>query len=81
MTQDGMTQQEIMQPPSLLRNGNYEAMEEDNDAYECDESEGDPNDNEVGDLDVFVRKRTWTMTYLITDATQQNWRMKVPRRR
>jgi hypothetical protein len=53
MTQDVMTQQEISQPPSPIRNGNYEAMEEDNDDYEGDESEGDPNDNEVGDLDVY----------------------------
>jgi hypothetical protein len=28
-------------------------MEEDNDDYKGDESEGDPNDNEVGDLDVY----------------------------
>jgi hypothetical protein len=28
-------------------------MEEDNDDYEGDESEGDPNDNEVGDLDIY----------------------------
>jgi hypothetical protein len=48
-----MTQQEIIEPPRPICNGNYEALEEDNDDYEGDESEGDPNDNGVGDLDVY----------------------------
>ena len=53
MCQPPTTQLEISPPPSLNRNDQYEASEEESDDYKEDELEGELHNNEVGDVEAY----------------------------
>ena len=48
--QEDLTQHELSQPPSPVRNDRQEAPEEDNDGHDGDDADGDLHENNVGDL-------------------------------